>query len=337
MNIYKDYMDVIKEAVNTDSSKNLNERLGYSSMKRSTEQFKNIYSKASQETVASSLKTFSNTLNTSSTTFNQQLGLHPDFSYLKGSDTTEEHYIVSAFIDIKGSTNMFKKFDKETIFLITNAIQRAGIHTALIFGGYVHRLQGDGIFVYFGGKNITKEKAVLQSLQAVSVYTYFVKNDLKEYFNSQGIENISIRSGIDLGYDDDVLWGNAGIGEISEVTTCSLHTSLASKMQSNAQTNGIVVGDYIKSEIKNNDECFTPVNYRTRKESDRYIYRIENRNFTYTQYDFNWTQFLKKQPFIATDQFGNIVPKIENNFNAMSPKSIKPIADKNKPYFSYGE
>jgi class 3 adenylate cyclase len=326
-------MDLIKEAVKTDSSSFINEGLGQPAIHRSKEQFSNIYLRASQKDIAPSLKNFSSKIG-ATINYEQQLGLHPDFGYLKNSNTTEEHYIVSAFIDIKGSTNLFKKFDKETIFLITNAIQRAGIHTALIFGGYIHRLQGDGIFVYFGGKNISKEKAVLQALQAVSVYTHFVKTDLKEYFNSQGIENISIRSGIDLGYKNDVLWGNAGIGEISEVTTCSLHTSLASKMQSNAETNGIVVGDYIKDELNSEDVFFKPVCNRTENEKDRYIYRIDDRNFRYTQYDFNWSQFLKKQPFIATDQFGNSIPKTDNTLNPLSVASLKPIAELNKPYFS---
>ena len=327
-------MDVIKEAVYSDSSNLTSGRFGKSINLRSKEQFSDIYMRASQKDIAPSLRSFSNKIDIS-INYEQQLGLHPDFEYLKNTNTTEEHYIVSAFIDIKGSTNLFKKFDKETVFLLTNAIQRAGIHTALIFGGYIHRLQGDGIFVYFGGKNIPKDKAVLHALQAVSVYTHFVKTDLKEYFKSQGIENISIRSGIDLGYAKDVLWGNAGIGEISEVTTCSLHTSLASKMQSNAETNGIVVGDYIKNELNSKDDFFKPVCHRTENENDRYIYRIDDRNFKYTQYDFNWSQFLKKQPFIATDQYGNSIPKTDNILNPLSVDNLKPIAEVNKPYFSY--
>jgi len=332
MNIYKDYLDIIKEAVNSDSSRNINKGLGFPVMEsRSKDQFDRIYLKASSKDIAPSLRMFSNKIN-AQVDYDQQLGLHPDFKYLKETSSTEEHYIVSAFMDIKGSTNLFKKFDKETIFLITNAIQRAGIHTTLIFGGYVHRLQGDGIFAYFGGKNTTKENAVLNALQAVSVYTHFVKNDLKEYFNSQGIENISIRSGIDLGHADDVLWGNAGIGAISEVTTCSLHTSLASKMQSNATPNGIVVGEYIKDEINDSDLYLRPVSVRTRDENDRYIYRIQERNFTYTQYDFNWDKFLKKQPFIAIDQHGNVIPKVTSNQGNLTISDLQPIAIKSKPY-----
>jgi adenylate cyclase len=129
----------------------------------------------------------------------------------------------------------------ETVWVITNTIQRAAIHTCLIFGGYVHRLQGDGLFVYFGGKNIGAELAVERSLQFASVFTYFVQEDLKKIFTEQGIEKIFTRIGVDLGYDRDVIWRMAGIGEISEVTTCSLHTSLASKMQSS-----VLIGTFLK-------------------------------------------------------------------------------------------
>lgn len=325
-------MNIIREAVDSDSSNYLNEGLGYPSPKRSNEQFVNLYSKINDNKIAPSLRTFSDTLG-KTIDFNQQLGSHPNFRHLKNTSNTEEHYIVSAFFDIKGSTNLFKKFDKETVFLITNAILKAGIHTALIFGGYVHRLQGDGIFVYFGNKFINQKEAVSQALQAVSVYTYFVKNDLKEYLQAQGIENISIRSGIDLGHSKNVLWGNSGIGEISEITTCSLHTSLASKMQSSATSNGVVVGQYIKDEMMD-DEYFSTVTSRTGNENDRYIYRIDDRNFYYTQYDFKWEKFLKKQKYVATDQMGRAIVKSGADLGLLSITNLKPIADLSKPYFS---
>ena len=112
--------------------------------------------------------------------YNQNLGARPDFVYLKDSGNTEKHYIVSMFIDIKNSTNLFNRYTPETVFVVTNTIQRAAIHTCLIFGGYIHRLQGDGLFVYFGGKNIEEKESVNKSLQAASIFSYFVKNDLKE-------------------------------------------------------------------------------------------------------------------------------------------------------------
>lgn len=125
--------------------------------------------------------------------FSQKLGSHPDFSSLKGNSSIENHYIVSMFIDIKGSTNLFKKYHPALVFYISNTIQKVAIHTSLIFGAYVQRLHGDGLFVYFGGKRIAKEVAVQRALQCASVYSYFIKNDLKNLFNEAGIETIYTR------------------------------------------------------------------------------------------------------------------------------------------------
>ncbi len=99
--------------------------------------------------------------------------------------------------------------------------------------------------VYFGGKNITKQTSVDNALMAASFVSYFVKNDLKNLFDEQGVNRIYTRIGIDFGNTNDTLWHNAGIGECSEVTTTSLHTSLSCKMQAQADSNGIVVGDNI--------------------------------------------------------------------------------------------
>jgi len=330
MEIYNDYMNLIKDAVQRDSSSQINSKEFFSKADRVNDLLA-LNSRFSGEQIAPSLSKLAGTIQ-GDLNFNQRLGLHPSFKELKYNGKTEEHYIVSVFIDIKGSTNLFKRFDKETIHVIVEAILKAGIHTALIFKGYVHRLQGDGMFLYFGGKNMDKETAVTHALQMVSVYSHFIQNDLKEYFKSNGIEGIYVRSGIDLGKDEDVLWAKSGIGEISEVTTCSLHTSLASKMQSNAKSNGVVVGDFVKDEIQI-DEFFEPVSKRTRNENDRYIFKIPEKQFLYTQYDFDWEKFLKRQKFIAQDRFG--LPIIKFQDNSLDKKEfLEPIARENKPYFS---
>ena len=174
------------------------------------------------------------------------------------------------------------------------------------------------------------------ALQSTSVFTYFVKNDLKNLFSEQGIDKISTRIGIDLGYDRDVIWAMAGIGEISEVTTCSLHTSLASKMQSSAESNGIVIGDNVKyNTLSKFQDLILPVCQRTRDENDRYIFRIPNDKFYYTQYDFNWLSFLKRQDFIATDMQGNIWLKRKEISNQNRKiENLAPIASLNKPYLN---
>lgn len=335
MKIYDDYLNTIKTAISADRKS----RSHLSTFSESKDTFYKAFSYADfnaqvpQMQLLPSLNNLANEIGLVPN-FNQKLGLHPDFAYLKGTDKIENHYIVSVFIDIKGSTQLFSKYDPETVLIINTTIQRAAIHTCLVFGGYIHRLQGDGLFVYFGGKNITPEESTLRALQSTSFFTYFVKNDLKKLFEEQYIDKIFTRIGIDFGKTEDVIWSMAGIGEISEVTTCSLHTSLASKMQASAESNGIVVGDNIKTNIQLQfQELIQPVSKRTGDESDRYIYRIPIDKFFYTQYDLDWLRFLKMQPFIMTDFQGEIRIKGSTSPNK-NIENLRPIASQNKPYFN---
>lgn len=99
--------------------------------------------------------------------------------------------------------------------------------------------------------------------------------------------------------------------------------------------NGVVVGQYVKDEVLSND-FFSLVCQRSDKtESDRYIYRIDDRNFYYTQYDFNWEKYLKQQSFVANDIYGNPIIKLHSSVNSIA--ALRPIAEINKPYFNEGK
>jgi adenylate cyclase len=230
--------------------------------------------------------------------YSEKLGAHPDFSYLRNSNSVEYHYITSMFIDIKNSTGLFKLYEPVTVANITTTIQKAAIHTCWYFDGFVQRLHGDGLFVYFGGKNMTMQQSVGNAINAASYLTYFIQNDLKNLFSEQGIEDINIRIGIDTGKAEDVLWHLAGIQDCSEITTCSLHTSLAYKMQTTAENNGIMLGDNVKS-----NALLTPELFRIKKDGsgkeERYIFQIPSENFHYTQWQFDWQSYLKKNPLLA--------------------------------------
>lgn len=237
---------------------------------------------------------------------NAQIGLHPDFKHLKGTEKQERHYIVSVFVDIKGSTNLNDSYDLETIYNITNTVQSAAIHVCLLFGGHIQRLQGDGVFAYFGGKSVSKAEAVKRAVTATSMFTYFIKNDLQKVFEEEGVENISTRTGIDFGDDDQVLWGNFGIGQCIELTTLSLHTSLAPKMQSHAGKNGIVVGQNVKDRLLIDEKFFDLVRNSKGEVTDRYIYIGRKKNMYYTQYKLDWFNYLKSLSYIKSDAQGNL-------------------------------
>lgn len=335
MEIYSDYLSTIKAAMNADPfQRGINEasQWGERSLQKGFS-YEELNARIPKDRLQPGLKLFSQQLGLVPN-FDQKPGLHPDFAYLKHTGEVENHYIVSMFVDIKGSTHLFRRYSPETVLVITNTIQRAAIHTCLIFGGFVHRLQGDGLFVYFGGRNISVREAVRRALQFASVFTYFVKHDIRSLFEQQGIEAIFTRIGIDLGYDEDVFWALAGVGEISEVTTCSLHTSLASKMQGHAASNGIVVGHHVAQESAEIAELFSPVSARTGEQRHRYIYQIPERKFNYTQYDFEWLAFLKRQSFIATDLLGNL--HLKGSGAQSAPRvlaNLAPVAAISKPYF----
>ncbi len=237
---------------------------------------------------------------------NAQIGLHPDFKHLKGTDDQEYHYIVSVFIDIKGSTNLNDSYELPVIYNITNTVQSAAIHVCLLLGGHIQRLQGDGVFAYFGGKSVTKAEAVKRAVTATSMFTYFVKNDLQRVFEEEGVENISTRTGIDFGDDDEVLWGNFGVGQCIELTTLSLHTSLAPKMQSHASKNGIVVGQNVKDQLMIDEKFFDLVRNSNGEVTERYIYVGRKKGIYYTQYRFDWFNYLKSLPYVRCDADGNL-------------------------------
>jgi adenylate cyclase len=305
--LYKNYVDDIAHYLKQEKKGNLSKGLG---SVRLNESFSKIPTMLWQDKTKSEVNFRSlsalNSVSGHTVKYEEKLGAHPSFSHLKNSDNSEYHYIVSMFIDVRNSTGLFKKYEPDVVANICRTIQLAAIHTCWYFDGYIHRLQGDGLMVYFGGKGITKQAAVDNALMAASFVSYFVKNDLKSLFDEQGVNRIYTRIGIDFGDADATLWHNAGIGECSEVTTTSLHTSLACKMQAQAESNGIVAGDNILPFKPKHSDYFAYKKYKHNGSEQQYVYEISEEGFRYKQHDFNWERYLKNHPSIEEDAEGNL-------------------------------
>lgn len=328
MSIFKPYLNVIKKAVDKD------ERNNY--IKLFSKQPESDFDTSYINELRNELPGLEN-LNESSRLVKglnapvvenlPRLGNHPDFANLQYTNNTEKHWIISAFVDVKKSTQLYNNFALATVALITESIIKASILAVNLCGGYVHRIQGDGLMVYFGGKNIEKKQATKDALKAFSMISYFVKNDLKDYFDSQGIKEIYTRAGIDLGHDNQVLWMYSGLGNSGEVTTCSLHTSLAPKMQANATSNGIVTGQNIINQISSSDKYF--------KVKSKPIWDYGNGKF-YDQYDFNWERYLVDNDFAKQNIGGDLILNIGNPITPiLNPAYLSPIAEINKPYYNF--
>lgn len=308
------YHDYIQNILGIMGNKNLQQLRNFSddpvklleSKKRTQEYLKLEYDKIGKIEPEVSLKDLAKLLNMSIVK-KPFLGDHPDFKLLRlsGEFAFDYHYIVSMFIDVKGSTNFHKKYSLEQIALIIQTITLAATHTCALFGGHIQRLQYDGYFAYFGGRNIPKEEAVSMAIQAASFFNYFIKYELVDIFAIEGIDKIYTRIGIDFGDDHEVQWLIFGKDQCTELTTNSLHTSLAPKMQANASSNGIVIGKNVKNRLGIAD-IFTDYirdEFGNINENKRYIFKDENRNFNYSQHTFSWEEYLLRTfPFVRRDE-----------------------------------
>ena len=256
---------------------------------------------------------------------NALIGSHPDFRDLKHHEF-EKHYCVSMFMDIKGSTRLNEKYDLFKIRKIKDTILTLAIHVASHFGGHVHRLQGDGIFLQFVRKKQNEADAVINALNTASILSHFISTDLAEIFNYDGVQPLRVRTGIDLGFANDVIWSYYGVPGCSELTTTSLHTDLAAKLQAKAKSNGILVGGNIQEVLDINDNFCQTCNDQSGT-ADYYIYQgFKN----YRKFDFNWVNYLNSFDF--TNRSGNSVEIVEPNIKLVC-KITKPNSNDSVVYF----
>lgn len=224
---------------------------------------------------------------------NITIGSHPDFQELTNTDYIN-HHCVSAFVDIKGSTRLIEKYSLLEVRLIKDSLLTLAIEVANQFGGHVQRLQGDGIFLQFVRKGVVPNDAVINALNAVSILTQFVSVDLSEIMRSHGLRPLKIRAGIDYGDDENVLWSYYGVEGCEELTTTSLHTDMAAKLQAKASDNSILIGGNIRDllDLKKDFYDF----YRNNEGKEMVYYYSSQASYPF--YVFNWREYLYSLPFV---------------------------------------
>lgn len=230
---------------------------------------------------------------------NITIGPHPDFKEL--ADTNYfNHHCVSVFVDIKGSTSLIEKYSLLEVRLIKDSLLTLSIQVANQFGGHVHRLQGDGIFLQFVRRDKNENDAIINALNASSILTQFVTKDLADIMKQYQLRPLKIRIGIDFGNADQVLWSYYGIPGCNELTTTSLHTDMAAKLQSKAYDNTILIGSNVKEKLDLKPDFYSFYESEFSKEK---VYYISNQ-FTYKFFVFNWRDYLLTLPFMGKSSDG---------------------------------
>lgn len=229
----------------------------------------------------------------------ETIGTHPEFITLEGTDNMQNYYAVSMFVDIKNSTSIYLKTE-DLIWTKTfkNTVLRIVTIFMQVFDGHIHRLQGDAVFGYFVWKDKLEEDAIIDSLNAASFLLYYIENALNIELEKLGYEPLKIRIGIDFGKKDEVIWSEYGLSPATEVTTTSLHTDLAAKLQNKASGNSIMIGDNIKEMLDLPSELLEVKKYQKNYEEkeDRFILNKPEKK--YRMWVFKHNQYLKYFPYL---------------------------------------
>lgn len=254
-------------------------------------------------------------------------GDHPDFTHLRNTHSVDYHHIVSVFMDVRNSTQFFKKYTLEQIQVIIQTIVSAATHTCALFDGHIQRMQYDGVFAYFGGRGVSREAGVLNAIEAASFFSYFVKYELPQVFGAIDVDSgVYARTGIDFGDDEDTLWSIYGTGDCTELTTTGLHTSLAPKMQSRAESNGVMVGDNVRSRLgRNSDLCEALKDVNGRLD---YIFEDRESSFYYKQHKFKWQSYMKQTyDFVKQDDYGKLYIDYDANASLKEQERQRELAN----------
>jgi len=255
------------------------------------------------------------------------IGDHPDFENLKGTSQIVNNAITSLFIDFVGSTRLNLLYSLADVRVIKNAFICAAIEIIKTFDGHVHRIMGDAVMAFFGGKHISRELSIINAINCSSLLLHLSDVIVKPRLSDSGMDDdFGIRIGFDWGDDDKVIWSSYGYLGIEEVTATSYYVDIASKLQQNAGKNQALFGDSLKSFIDFPDKLYS---YKTRTNSgisETELYVRPNHSdkqgnpMNYKKYVLDSKSYLELTDAVPTNELNDLDVRIylyditKNNF-----------------------
>lgn len=181
------------------------------------------------------------------------IGTPPDFISLEHDRLrTQKHYVVTLFVDIKGSTRLSLLYPLEEVYQFKNSVIQTCIETIRSLDGHVHRIMGDAVMAFFGGKATQEEDAIADAINCSITLRALLESSIKPFMEEKlgwKSEHFGFRVGIEFGKSEEVLWAAYGYSSVSEVTATGLPVDMASKLQGLANKNETMLGQGILSFI----------------------------------------------------------------------------------------
>jgi class 3 adenylate cyclase len=174
-------------------------------------------------------------------------GDHPDYQHLRSTTSAEYGEITTLFMDVQNSTRLGILYPLERVYLIKNAFICSAIEIVNAFDGHVHRIMGDAVMAFFGGKERRPEDGAIDALNCAAVLRYYVDAVVVPALSDGAPdESLGVRIGLDYGPAPKVLWSAYGYPGNEEVTATSFHVDVASKLQHAAGRNQIMIGQALR-------------------------------------------------------------------------------------------
>jgi len=150
----------------------------------------------------------------------------------------ERKTVTALFADLKGSTELMRDLDPEEARAIIDPTLKLMIDAVHRYDGYVVQSTGDGIFALFGAP-VAHEDHPQRALHAALA----MRNELRrrgEDLRMRGRAGVEVRIGINTG---EVVMRTVQTGGHTEYAPVGHVINLASRMQSVAPSNGVVVSE----------------------------------------------------------------------------------------------
>lgn len=156
----------------------------------------------------------------------------------KGSIEGERRIVTILFADIKGSTAMAERLDPEEWAEMMNRAFEYLIEPIYRYEGIVARLMGDAILAFFGAPIAHEDDPQRAVLAALSILDGIGK--YRERLQKERGFDFGVRIGLNTGL---VVVGNVGTDLKSEYTAMGDAINLASRMQTAAEPNTILISE----------------------------------------------------------------------------------------------
>jgi len=162
----------------------------------------------------------------------------------------EKREITVFFADIKNFTSMSEKLSVEDVFAMLNHVFSGVAEIIFEFDGTLDKFIGDCVMAFFGAP-VARED---DSLRAVRVAMRIIS------FSQEIAADMKKRLDIDFGFSIGINAGEAIVGNLGsmdrmEYTAIGDTVNLASRLQSKAGFNEIVINDSVYEKIKDKIEC----------------------------------------------------------------------------------